>query len=156
MFDIGFAELLVIAVLGLLILGPERLPGAIKTASLWLGRLKRSFSDIRREIEREIGADEIRQQLHNESVMASLKESEQKLRSSVSNANQELQNLERSAKNSLEPETTDSPEPEPNSPEPEPGSPESETTPSPEFGTTNGSEENTVTPPKADSKNETP
>ena len=53
MFDIGFAELLVIAVLGLLILGPERLPGAIRTTSLWIGRLRRSFNDIRSEIEKE-------------------------------------------------------------------------------------------------------
>ena len=38
MFDIGFSELLLIAIIGLLVLGPERLPTAIRTASLWLGR----------------------------------------------------------------------------------------------------------------------
>ena len=41
MFDIGFAELLLIAVVGLLVIGPERLPSAIRTTSLWLGRLRR-------------------------------------------------------------------------------------------------------------------
>jgi sec-independent protein translocase protein TatB len=80
MFDIGFSELVLVAVVGLLILGPERLPGAIRTGSLWLGRPRRSFNNIRAEIEREINADEIRQDLHNEGVMESLKQAEQDLR----------------------------------------------------------------------------
>ncbi len=74
MFDIGFAELVLIFIVGLLVLGPERLPTAIRTVSLWLGRLRRSFTAIRDEIEREIGADDIKRQLHNESIMSNLKE----------------------------------------------------------------------------------
>ncbi|MCY1308920.1 Sec-independent protein translocase protein TatB [compost metagenome] len=50
-------------------LGPERLPGAARTAGLWIGRLKRSFNAIKSEVEREIGADEIRRQLHNEQIL---------------------------------------------------------------------------------------
>jgi sec-independent protein translocase protein TatB len=69
MFDIGFSELLLVGLVALLVLGPERLPGAVRTASLWIGRLKRSFSAIKAEVEREIGADEIRRQLHNEQVL---------------------------------------------------------------------------------------
>jgi sec-independent protein translocase protein TatB len=69
MFDIGFTELLLIALVALVVLGPERLPGAVRTASLWIGRLKRSFSAIKAEVEREIGADEIRRQLHNEQIL---------------------------------------------------------------------------------------
>ncbi|MEH6493494.1 Sec-independent protein translocase protein TatB [Halopseudomonas sp.] len=72
MFDIGFLEMLVVAVLALLVLGPERLPGAIRTVSLTIGRIKRGFSEVRSQVEREIGADEIRQQLHNERIMAEL------------------------------------------------------------------------------------
>ena len=94
MFDIGFAELLLIAIVGLLVLGPERLPGAIRTTSLWLGRLRRSFSSMKQEIEREIGADEIRRQLHNESVMASLNESKDKLQGNLNAASDELRILE--------------------------------------------------------------
>lgn len=75
MFDIGFAELLLIAIVGLLVLGPDRLPGAVRNMSLWIGRLRRSFNALRTEIEREVGADEIRQQLHNESIMKSLENS---------------------------------------------------------------------------------
>ncbi|WP_079203448.1 Sec-independent protein translocase protein TatB [Pseudomonas sp. CC6-YY-74] len=69
MFDIGFTELLLIGVVALLVLGPERLPGAVRTAGLWIGRIKRSFSTIKAEVEREIGADEIRRQLHNEQIL---------------------------------------------------------------------------------------
>jgi len=54
----------------LLVLGPERLPHAARTAGLWVGRLKRSFNAIKQEVEREIGADEIRRQLHNEHILS--------------------------------------------------------------------------------------
>ena len=80
MFDIGFTELLLVALVGLLVLGPERLPGAIRTASMWLGRLRRGFNTIRADIERELKTDEIKQDLHNEEVMQSLKQAEQALR----------------------------------------------------------------------------
>ncbi|BBT19228.1 hypothetical protein WP8S17C03_52770 [Metapseudomonas otitidis] len=70
MFGISFGELLLIGLVALLVLGPERLPGAARTAGLWIGRLKRSFNAIKQEVEREIGADEIRRQLHNEQIMA--------------------------------------------------------------------------------------
>ncbi|MCG4454438.1 Sec-independent protein translocase protein TatB [Pseudomonas sp. MMS21-TM103] len=69
MFDIGFTELLLVGLVALLVLGPERLPGAVRTASRWIGRLKRSFSTFKAEVEREIGADEIRRQLHSEQIL---------------------------------------------------------------------------------------
>ena len=72
MFNIGSFEVLLICVIALLVLGPERLPGAIRTAGLWIGRFRRSFYKVKSEIERELNADEIRRQLHNESIMAEL------------------------------------------------------------------------------------
>lgn len=69
MFDIGFTELLLVGLVALLVLGPERLPVAARMAGLWIGRLKRSFNSIKAEVEREIGADEIRRQLHNERIL---------------------------------------------------------------------------------------
>ncbi|WP_422910519.1 Sec-independent protein translocase protein TatB [Pseudomonas sp. MAC6] len=69
MFDIGFTELLLVGIVALVVLGPDRLPGAVRTAGLWIGRIKRSFSAIKAEVEREIGADEIRRQLHNEQIL---------------------------------------------------------------------------------------
>ncbi len=70
MFGISFSELLLVGLVALLVLGPERLPGAARTAGLWVGRLKRSFNAIKAEVEREIGADEIRRQLHNEHILS--------------------------------------------------------------------------------------
>ena len=60
----------------------ERLPGAARTAGLWIGRLKRSFNAIKQEVEREIGADEIRRQLHNEHIL-SLEQEARKILSPV-------------------------------------------------------------------------
>lgn len=72
MFDIGFFELLIIAIVGLVVIGPERLPEAARAVGLWIGRLKRSLRETRSELERQLGADDIRRQLHNEEVMRSL------------------------------------------------------------------------------------
>jgi sec-independent protein translocase protein TatB len=77
MFDIGFSELVLTAIVALLVFGPEKLPQAARTAGLWIGRIKRVLADTRREVERELGADEIRRQLHNEAIMKSLNESPQ-------------------------------------------------------------------------------
>ncbi|MGQ9424995.1 Sec-independent protein translocase protein TatB [Gilvimarinus sp. F26214L] len=79
MFDVGFTELLVIATITLLVLGPERMPEAVRTVTLWIGRFKRSLRETRREIEQQIGADDIRRELHNEEVMQNL----EKLRGEV-------------------------------------------------------------------------
>lgn len=77
MFDVGFSELLLVALVALLVLGPERLPGAARTAGLWIGRIRRSFAAIKTEVEREIGADEIRRQLHNENILAMERQQQQ-------------------------------------------------------------------------------
>ncbi len=83
MFDVGFSELVLTALVALIVFGPERLPQAARTAGLWIGRIKRVLADTRREVERELGADEIRRQLHNESVMKSLNESPQAIARAV-------------------------------------------------------------------------
>jgi len=72
MFNIAPAELLLVGIVALLVIGPERLPSTIKTVSLWVGRFRRSFYKVKNEIERELNADEIRRQLHNEAVMEDL------------------------------------------------------------------------------------
>ena len=79
MFDIGFSELLLVGLVALIVFGPERLPGAARTAGLLIGRLKRSYNAIKTEVEREIGADEIRRQLHNERIL----EMERELKQSI-------------------------------------------------------------------------
>ncbi len=78
MFEIGFSEILMVALVTLLVFGPDRLPGAARTAGLWIGRMRRYASHIKSEVEREVGADQIRWQLHNERIM----EMERELRQS--------------------------------------------------------------------------
>ena len=65
MFDIGFAELLVVGVLGLIILGPERLPKAARTIGMYVGRIRRTMSGIQREIEQEVRNQEIREKMQD-------------------------------------------------------------------------------------------
>ena len=79
----GELELLLIVVVALVVIGPERLPEALRTLGLWLGRLRRSFTSIKSEIEKEIGMDEIRRQLHNEQVMAEMKRIEAEVKHSI-------------------------------------------------------------------------
>ncbi|MFT6153791.1 MAG: sec-independent protein translocase protein TatB [Crocinitomicaceae bacterium] len=65
MFDIGFSELLVIGVLGLIILGPERLPKAARTFGLLIGRIRQTMSGIQQEIEQEVRNQDIRKKLED-------------------------------------------------------------------------------------------
>lgn len=60
MFDIGFAELLIVAVVALVVLGPEKLPTAARAAGLWIGRIRRTLSGIQNEISEELRIDEMR------------------------------------------------------------------------------------------------
>jgi len=85
MFDISFPELVVVCVIALLVMGPERMPGALRTLGLWVGRISRTFTAMKTEIEREIGMDEIRRQLHNEAVMDQIKRLERDVRGESAN-----------------------------------------------------------------------
>ncbi|MDH5358322.1 MAG: Sec-independent protein translocase protein TatB [Gammaproteobacteria bacterium] len=63
MFDIGFWELLLIAVVALVVVGPERLPKLIRVTGLWIGRANASIRTIRSEISQELRAEELKQAL---------------------------------------------------------------------------------------------
>ena len=80
MFDIGFPEFFIAAVVALVVLGPQRLPAALRTLGLWIGRLRRSYYNVKTEVEREIGMDEVRRQLHNEQIMADVKRVEREVK----------------------------------------------------------------------------
>lgn len=60
MFDIGFSELMLIAVVALIVIGPERLPRVARTAGHLLGRLQRYVSDVKADINREIQLEELK------------------------------------------------------------------------------------------------
>ncbi|AWF83163.1 twin-arginine translocase subunit TatB [Microbulbifer sp. A4B17] len=90
MFDIGFLELLVVAVVALLVVGPERLPDAVRTTSRWWSSLKRTLHSAREELEREVGADDIRRELHNERIMREIEESRREMEKTFNEANKEV------------------------------------------------------------------
>lgn len=54
MFDIGFSELVVIALVGLIVLGPKRLPEVARTAGQWVARFRRFVSDVKEDFDREL------------------------------------------------------------------------------------------------------
>ncbi len=97
MFDIGFAELLLIGVVGLLVVGPEQLPGAVRTVLAWVNRFRRSFDQIRTEVRRELHNDEIMQKLKAES-----RQLEQQVRDTTQSVEQEIQALGNEASDSLQ------------------------------------------------------
>ena len=66
MFDIGALELIMIGVVALLVVGPERLPKLARTAGLWVGRARRAFASVKDEIDREIKADELKEILRKQ------------------------------------------------------------------------------------------
>lgn len=66
MFDVGFSELLLVFVIGLIVLGPERLPKAARTLGYWVGRARSTFNNLRNELEREALNQDMKQRLEKE------------------------------------------------------------------------------------------
>lgn len=91
MFDIGFGELLICLIVALVVIGPEQLPGTVRTVGLWIGRLKRSLRDTRSEIERQIGADDIRRQLHNEEILQNIEATRRQFQNSIDESTNAVQ-----------------------------------------------------------------
>lgn len=81
--DFGSMELMLIVLVTLLVIGPERLPEVLRTLGLWFGRLSRTFTAMKVEVEQEIGMDDVRRQLHNESVMAEMQKIESEVKHSI-------------------------------------------------------------------------
>lgn len=84
MFDIAFSEIVVVAVVALIVIGPERLPKVARTLGHMFGRLQRYVNDVKADINREIQLDELRK-LHSEVQSAA-----QELQTSVTQAAQEV------------------------------------------------------------------
>lgn len=74
MFDIGFWELVVIGVVALLVIGPDRLPGLARTAGLWIGRARNFIGTVKADIDRELQADELRRALERDAGVDELKQ----------------------------------------------------------------------------------
>ncbi|MET0089328.1 MAG: Sec-independent protein translocase protein TatB [Candidatus Thiodiazotropha sp.] len=70
MFDVGFWELGLIALVALIVIGPERLPKVARTVGMWLGRGRRFVANVKADIDREIKAEELKEILEKQKKMA--------------------------------------------------------------------------------------
>ena len=66
MFDVGFSELLLLAVIALVVLGPEKLPHAARMTGAWVGRIRRMIVSVQADIENEVAAAEMRERIKQE------------------------------------------------------------------------------------------
>lgn len=74
MFDIGFWELTTIAVIALLVIGPDKLPGVARTAGKWVGRARRFVGDVKTDIDRELKQEELRKAIADDVGLDEIKE----------------------------------------------------------------------------------
>ena len=74
MFDIGLMELIFIAVITLLVVGPERMPKIARTAGLWLGKMRGFVSSVKQDIDRELAAEELKAVLEKQASVPELQE----------------------------------------------------------------------------------
>ena len=91
MFDVGFSELLVIAVVALLVLGPERLPKAARFAGLWVRRARAQWHSVKAELERDLAAEDLRRDLQD--TQAAMREAQAALRNVGDDAQRGLETL---------------------------------------------------------------
>src|SRR3954467_9758513 len=92
MFDIGFSELMVIAVIALVVIGPERLPRVARTIGHLAGRLQRYVSDVKADINREMELDELRKM--RDTMQQAASNFESSVQSELNKANAEVSKVE--------------------------------------------------------------
>lgn len=92
MFDFGFSEMVAVAVVGLIVLGPERLPKVARQAGQWLGKLQRYVADVKSDINRQMELDELRK-LQSE-VSGAARELEGTLKSTLGDAKEQFDAIE--------------------------------------------------------------
>lgn len=81
MFDVGFSEILLICVIALLVVGPERLPKLARTAGLWVGKARRIVAEVRTEVERELKIEEVKQSVRQPGALEEMKQLAERVRS---------------------------------------------------------------------------
>jgi sec-independent protein translocase protein TatB len=95
MFDIAFSEIVIIAVVALIVIGPERLPKTAKTLGLLFGRLQRYVSDVKADINRELQLEELRK------LQSDVQSAAKDIESTVANAAHELESGSRKLESEL-------------------------------------------------------
>lgn len=86
MFDIGFLELIIVAIIALLVLGPERLPVAARSVGRWVGKARSMVSKFSKEIDRQIEIDELREQLKKQGESLNINDDAKKIHQTINDA----------------------------------------------------------------------
>jgi sec-independent protein translocase protein TatB len=85
MFDMGFTEMMLIGIVALIVIGPERLPGVARTAGKYVGRLKRFMTTVKADVEQELRADELRE------ILSQQQKELDTLKDTISDAGKEIE-----------------------------------------------------------------
>lgn len=91
MFGISSGELFFIAIIALIVLGPERLPKVARLAGMWVRRARNQWHSVKDELERELAAEELKRSLHD--AQSALRDTEQRIRDSGSEAQREFEQM---------------------------------------------------------------
>lgn len=89
MFDIGFTEIMVVMLVALLVIGPERLPGLARKAGLLMGKAKRFISSVKADIDRELAAEELKRIIQEQKEAGGIHEIIEETKETLNEAKQE-------------------------------------------------------------------
>jgi sec-independent protein translocase protein TatB len=103
MFGISSGELFFIAIIALIVLGPERLPKVARLAGMWVRRARNQWHSVKDELERELAAEELKRSLHD--AQSALHDTEQKIRDSGSEVQREFEQMRASVASKTDAET---------------------------------------------------
>ena len=91
MFGISGGELFFIAIIALIVLGPERLPKVARMAGMWVRRARTQWNSVKDELERELAAEELKRSLHD--AQSAMQDTEQRIRDSGAEARREFEQM---------------------------------------------------------------
>jgi sec-independent protein translocase protein TatB len=87
MFDVGFSELMMVGLVALLVIGPEKLPKAARIAGFWLGKARSTVAHVKTELKQELYAEEMRQLLHQHSLTEELQQAKAESAAAIQDIN---------------------------------------------------------------------
>lgn len=91
MFEIGFWEMVLIGVVAMIVVGPERLPGLARTAGMWLGKARRMVADVKAEVDRELHLEDIKQSLRQQVELTDINQMKQDLTAQAKALQEDIQ-----------------------------------------------------------------
>ncbi|MDD5271783.1 MAG: Sec-independent protein translocase protein TatB [Methylovulum sp.] len=94
MFEVGFSELCMVALVALLVIGPERLPKVARLAGFWLGKTRAMVANVKAEISAELQAEEMRQLFNEQSALQELKNIQDELNDASQTVKASLDSLQ--------------------------------------------------------------